>query len=84
MSNLFLKHDLYVLEWSKKQGLPHVQRLSDTLSANRLAYMDDLEVVGDYIPIAVGTLDEMLDAAEAIKPTLLKRRPDKADVLMLC
>lgn len=75
-------NDLYVLEWSKKQGMPHVQRLNDTLSANRRAYMDDVSV-GDYIPIAVGTMDEMIDAAEAIRPTLMKRRPDKANVLAL-
>lgn len=74
--------DLYVLEWSKKQGMPHVQRLTETLSANRRAYMDD-KVVNDYIPIAVGTMDELLDAAEAMRPTLIKRRPDKAMALSL-
>jgi hypothetical protein len=66
--------DLYVLEWSKKQGMPHVQPLTKTLSNNRIAYMND-KAVNDYIPIAVGTMDEMLDAANAMRPTLLKRLP---------
>ena len=74
--------DLYVLEWSKKQGMPHVQRLEDTLSKNRLAYMLN-ESVNDYIPIAVGTFKEMTDASDAIRPTLMKRRPEKAEVLTL-
>ena len=74
--------DLYVLEWSKKQGMPHVQRLEYTLSHNRKAYMED-KAVGDYIPLAVGTFDEMSAAADAIRPTLMKRRPDKAEMLTL-
>ena len=74
--------NLYVLEWSRKQGMPHVQRLDATLSANRQAYMDN-KAANDYIPIAVGTMDEMLAAADAIRPTLISRRPDKADVLSL-
>jgi hypothetical protein len=74
--------DLYVLEWSKKAGMPHVQRLEETLSANRKAYRDD-KAVGDYIPIAVGTVEEMSEAADAIRPTLMARRPNKAEVLSL-
>ena len=74
--------DLYVLEWSKKQGMPHVQRLSETLSANRRAYMDN-KATGDYIPLAIGSFDEMIDAAEAIRPTLLSRRPEKEMALSL-
>lgn len=74
--------DLYVLEWSRKAGMPHVQRLEETLSANRIAYMDN-KATNDYIPIAVGTFEEMLDAANAIRPTLIARRPDKAEVLCM-
>lgn len=74
--------DLYVLEWSKKQGMPHVQRLADTLSANRRAYMDN-KATGDYIPLAIGPFDEMMDAAEAMKPTLIKRRTEKEIALTL-
>ena len=74
--------DLYVLEWSKKQGMPHVQPLERTLSNNRKAYMDD-RAVNDYVPLAVGTRDDMLIAADAIRPTLMARRPDKAEFLTL-
>lgn len=63
----------YVLEWSHDQGVPHVQRLKDALSKNRRAYMDDKKV-NDFIPLAIGTFDEMMDAAEAITPTLAKRQ----------
>jgi len=74
--------NLYVLEWSHKQGMPHVQRLNDTLSANRRAYMDD-RPTNDYIPLAVGTFNEMMDAARAITPTLASRRPEKSEILSL-
>ena len=74
--------EVYVLEWSHKQGMPHVQRLNDTLSANRRAYTGD-KPSNDYIPLAVGTLDDMLTAAEAMRPTLIKRRPEKAEILSL-
>ena len=74
--------DVYVLEWSQKQGMPHVQKLEETLSANRRAYMDD-KPSNDYIPLAIGTLDDMLTAAEAMRPTLIKRKPEKAEILSL-
>ena len=74
--------DQYVLEWSQKQGMPHVQRLIDTLSTNRRAYRDDMPT-NDYILIAIGTFDEMMDAADAITPTLAKRRPEKFTALTL-
>jgi len=77
-----MKTEQYVLEWSHKQGMPHVQRLRDTLSANRRAYMED-KPANDYIPIAVGTFEEMMDAADAITPTLAKRRPEKSIALPL-
>ena len=63
----------YVLEWSHDQGVPHVRRLEDTLSVNRRAYMEDKKV-NDFIPLAIGAFDEMMDAAEAIAPTLAKRQ----------
>ena len=74
--------DLYVLEWSKKQGMPHVQPLERTLSNNRKAYMDD-RAVNDYVPLAVGTLEEMHIAADAIRQTLAARRPEKTIALTL-
>lgn len=75
--------DLYVLEWSHKQGMPHVQRLNETLSRNRRAYRENKPVLGDYIPIAVGTMDEMLAAADSIRGTLATRKPEKKEALFL-
>ena len=74
--------DLYVLEWSKKQGMPHVQRLEKTLSHNRLAYMEDRST-NDYIPLFVGTFEEVSEAADAIRPTLEKRWSEKAEPVTL-
>ena len=74
--------DLYVLEWSKKQGMPHVQPLETTLSMNRVAYMEN-RATGDYIPLAIGTRQEMHDAADLIRQTLEKRRPEQAIALAL-
>jgi hypothetical protein len=75
--------DLYVLEWSQKQGMPHVQRLEQTLSCNRRAYRENAAVGSDYIPIAVGTFDEMLASANAMRGTLASRKPEKAELLYL-
>lgn len=77
-----MKTELYVLEWSKKQGMPHVQPLERTLSNNRNAYMDN-RAVGDYIPIFVGTFKEVSDAADAIRPTLEKRHPERFETVTL-
>lgn len=63
---------LYVLEWSQKHGSTHVQPLEKTLSANRAAYRDD-QPVNDYVPIAVGTQDDMLAASQAMRPALIGR-----------
>ena len=75
--------NLYVLEWSQKQGMPHVQRLEDTLSRNRRAYRENKGVNSDYLPIAVGTMEEMLLTAENMRPTLAARHPEKAELMYL-
>ena len=77
-----MNNELYVLEWSKKQGMPHVQPLEATLSKNRKAYMEN-QSVGDYIPIFVGTFKEVSDAADAIRPTLEKRHPERFETVTL-
>lgn len=75
-----MKDELYVLEWSKKQGMPHVQPLETTLAMNRVAYRDD-KAAGDYIPLFVGTFKEVSDAADLIRPTLEKRRPERLELV---
>lgn len=73
-----MNNELYVLEWSKKQGMPHVQPLETTLAMNRVAYRDD-KSVGDYIPLFIGTFEEVSDAADAIRPTLEKRKVERPE-----
>ena len=64
--------NLYVLEWSKRDNAFHVDELARSLSSNRDAYRDDAE--RDYIPLYVGTLQEVQDAADAARHTLDARR----------
>lgn len=71
----------YALLWSKKQGMPHIEPVERMLSNNRRAYTENRS--NDYIPLAFGTLDEMSDAADAIRPTLIKRMPCKELALTL-
>lgn len=64
--------DLYVLEWSRMHGATNVQPLESTLSSNRADYRDN-RAASDFIPIAIGTQDEMRAASQAILPTLIGR-----------
>lgn len=73
--------DVYVLEWSKKQNVPHVQPLESTLSKNRQAYREN-DAVNDFVPLAIGSLDEMLAAADGMKPTLIKRSQQREYVTL--
>jgi hypothetical protein len=61
----------YVLSWSKRQNALHVESLEVMLSSNRQAYRD--ERACDYLPIHIGTQDECLAAADAIRPTMAAR-----------
>ena len=74
-------NDVYVLEWSKKQNAPHVQPLEATLSKNRQAYRENA-AVNDFVPLAIGSLDEMLTAADGMKPTLTKRSQQREYVTL--
>jgi len=67
-----MSSDLYVLEWSQKQGATHVQPFEKTMSVNRLAYREN-KPVSDYIPLAIGSRDDMLIASESMRQTLVKR-----------
>ena len=58
----------YALQWSRTQNCFHVERVGHMLSNNRAAYLDDRAC--DYIPIAVGTLEQMSEIAEACRGTL--------------
>lgn len=72
----------YALLWSKKQGMQHIEKVDQMLSINRLAYMDN-KPTNDYIPIAMGTFEEMSETANSIRSTLIARSPDKAESLTL-
>jgi len=66
-------NDTYVLEWSHSSSQFHIQRLSDLVSANRLAYRDN-RPRADYHVLHVGTLKECSDMADACRQTVDTRR----------
>ncbi len=65
--------DLYVLEWSQRANVLHVQKMQDTLSFNRRLYENNRSTTNDYRIIHVGTKDECLNAANAVRNTIKSR-----------
>ena len=64
--------DLYVLEWSKKQGFFHIQKLDDVLAANRQAFEEN-KSLNDYHMLSVGTREEMSALADELRGELCAR-----------
>lgn len=62
----------HVLLWSKRQNALHIEPVDRMLSSNRDAYRDDRGC--DYIPIAMGSKEEMHAAADAVRNTLSARQ----------
>ena len=69
--------DLWVLEWSQRQNVFHVQRLEKTLSFNRSLYANNRPTSNDYRVLLVGTHLECHDAANAARQTLHEREDRK-------
>lgn len=63
---------LYVLEWSKRQNCLHVQPLDKTLADNTVRFMID-RPANDYVPIYVGTSDEVHERAEQLRHKIIER-----------
>ena len=65
--------DLWVLEWSQRGNVFHVQPLENTLSFNRKLYRENTKTVNDYRVLVVGTHDECSMAADSARQTLIER-----------
>lgn len=65
--------DLWVLEWSQRQNVFHVQRLEKTLSFNRSLYANNRPTSNDYRVLLVGAHDECQATADAARNTLRER-----------
>lgn len=61
----------HILLWSRRQNAVHIETVDAALAAGRQAYRD--EAITDYVPLLIGTLDEVSAAAEGMRPTLVKR-----------
>jgi hypothetical protein len=70
-----MKTEQYVLEWSKKQGYFHIQLLDKTIATNCQAFADN-KTLNDYHIIAIGTFDQMHDAADLLRDKLESRRKE--------
>lgn len=64
--------DLWALLWHPNCEHPHIEPLERTLSVNRQRYTENRASNG-WTPIHVGTRSECEQAADAIRPTLVKR-----------
>lgn len=66
----------FVLLWSKRLNELHVEPLERMLSVNRECYRDN--EANDFLPLVIGTEADIDAAAEACRPTLAARGPNRA------
>jgi hypothetical protein len=59
-------NEIYALEWSKKQGFFHIQKLKYTIEINRNAFMLG-NTLNDYHILGTGTRDEMSSLADHLR-----------------
>lgn len=69
--------DLWVLEWHHRSNNIHIQPLTSTVGVNLSKFHLDVEP-GAWVPICVGTRDEVDAAADSVRPTLITREAEKA------
>lgn len=70
--------ELYVLEWSQRANVFHVQPLEKTLQFNRGLYASNRETSNDYRTLIVGTYEECNAAADSARQTLIGREERRA------
>lgn len=62
---------VWVLLWSQRQGLLHIETLEAMLASHAAAYREDRDL--QYIPLLIGDRDVIDMAADVIRPTLAQR-----------
>lgn len=68
--------ETWVLLWSHSQNCTHVEPLSRTLETNRRAYSNNTPM--DYVPLHIGTQDEVLSIARSLRQTLHRRDVERS------
>lgn len=67
----------YTLLWSQSQGALHIEPITDMLTENHQAFVDDRRM--DYVPIAFGSQEQCREIAEQVRPTLRERQERKSN-----
>jgi histidinol-phosphate/aromatic aminotransferase/cobyric acid decarboxylase-like protein len=62
---------MYVLEWAEGSSYFHVQELQRALMSNLVRFQKNKP--GRWIPLAVGTDEEMSALADQLRPLLIRR-----------
>jgi hypothetical protein len=62
---------VWVLCWSKRQGMLHIETLGDMLEKHSRALAEDLEL--QYIPVLIGDRSIVDVAAERLRPMVTGR-----------
>ncbi len=63
--------EVWVLLWSQRQGLLHIETLEQMFQNHGAAYRENRDL--QYIPLLIGDRDVIDAAADVIRPTLAER-----------
>lgn len=72
--------ETWVLLWSHSQNCTHVEPLARMLDTNRRSYVNNTPM--DYVPLHIGTQDEVLGVSRSLRQTLRKREAERSPALM--
>ena len=70
--------DQWILEWSHKTNNLHIQPLAKTLGINMSRFILGTQTPHDYVPLSIGTRDQMSAAADKLRLTLVAREAERA------
>lgn len=62
----------WVLLWSQSQCVFHIEQVRDMLMANARAFNEDRRM--DYVPLFIGTRDEVDHLADHLRPRVHERQ----------
>lgn len=74
------KEELWVLEWHHESNNIHIQPVSRMVGMNRTRFAINAPAAGRYAPIFIGTRKQVEAEADRIRPTLVKREKERAEV----
>lgn len=71
----FNPREVWVLLWSQRQGLLHIETLEQMFQSHGAAYRENRDL--QYIPLLIGDREVIDAAADAIRPTLAARYDER-------